>query len=58
MVLDFVGAEGTIALAVACAGTRSHVTVVGLAMGAFGWSHGGAASSYARRGRAGRMLPG
>lgn len=35
VVLDFVGAQDTIALAVGCAGALSHVTVVGLAMGSF-----------------------
>lgn len=37
LVLDFVGAQDTIALAVSCAGVLSHVTIVGLAMGSFGF---------------------
>lgn len=38
VVLDFVGAQDTMALAVACAGVLSQVTVVGLAMGSVGFS--------------------
>lgn len=40
VVLDFVGAEQTMALAMACASVESHVTVVGLGGGSFAYAYG------------------